>query len=105
MLWNVITVSLRQIIIPDDLLGRVNSVYRFFAWGMMPLGLLAGGGVVTLVEAIWSRDLALRMPFYIGGAVYALLFVVALPAKASRLMMIGQHNNDTWQITKVISLH
>jgi len=37
-LWNVITVSLRQTIIPDHLLGRVNSVYRFFAWGMMPIG-------------------------------------------------------------------
>ncbi|MEZ5250611.1 MAG: MFS transporter [Ilumatobacteraceae bacterium] len=32
-LWNVITVSLRQTIIPPHLLGRVNSVYRFFAWG------------------------------------------------------------------------
>jgi hypothetical protein len=32
-LWNVITVSLRQRLIPDHLLGRVNSVYRFFAWG------------------------------------------------------------------------
>ena len=29
--WNVITVSLRQSIIPPHLLGRVNSVYRFFA--------------------------------------------------------------------------
>jgi MFS family permease len=28
--WNVITVSLRQRIIPDHLLDRVNSVYRFF---------------------------------------------------------------------------
>ena len=43
VLWNVITVSLRQTIIPDHLLGRVNSVYRFFAWGMMPVGLAAGG--------------------------------------------------------------
>ena len=33
VLWNVITVSLRQAIIPDHLLGRVNSVYRFFGWG------------------------------------------------------------------------
>jgi MFS family permease len=84
VLWNVITVSLRQTIIPDRLLGRVNSVYRFFAWGMMPLGMLAGGAIVTLVEVVWSRDLALRMPFYIGGAVYGLLFVVALPVLNTR---------------------
>jgi MFS family permease len=84
VLWNVITVSLRQSIIPDGLLGRVNSVYRFFAWGMMPLGMLAGGTIVALVEAVWSRDLALRMPFYVGGVVYVLLFVVALPVLNTR---------------------
>src|SRR3954453_4123299 len=31
---NVITVRFRQTIIPSHPLGRVNSVYRFFAWGM-----------------------------------------------------------------------
>jgi predicted MFS family arabinose efflux permease len=35
VLRNAFTVSLRQTIIPDHLLGRVNSVYRLFAWGMM----------------------------------------------------------------------
>lgn len=43
MLWNVITVSLRQRITPDRLLGRVNSAYRLLAWGTMPLGAAAGG--------------------------------------------------------------
>ena len=38
VLWNVITVSLRQAVIPDRLLGRVNSVYRFFGWGAIPIG-------------------------------------------------------------------
>ena len=38
MLWNVITVSWRQRRIPSELLGRVNSIYRFFGWGSMPLG-------------------------------------------------------------------
>jgi MFS family permease len=47
VLWNVITVSLRQTIIPDELLGRVNSVYRFLGWGAMPLGSLAGGVVAS----------------------------------------------------------
>ncbi|MFC7647339.1 hypothetical protein ACFQX6_47600 [Streptosporangium lutulentum] len=39
--WNVITVSLRQRVIPDRLLGRVNSTYRLVAWGTMPLGAAA----------------------------------------------------------------
>ena len=43
VVWNVITVSFRQGIIPDRLLGRVNSVYRLLAWGTMPLGALLGG--------------------------------------------------------------
>ena len=49
--WNVITVSLRQTIIPPHLLGRVNSVYSFFAWGMIPIGAILGGVVVTVVHS------------------------------------------------------
>jgi MFS family permease len=41
--WNVITVSLRQRVTPDRLLGRVNSGYRLVAWGTMPLGAATGG--------------------------------------------------------------
>jgi MFS family permease len=65
-LWNVITVSLRQAIIPDHLLGRVNSVYRFLGWGMMPIGSLVGGLVVALGDQVTTRDLALRLPFVIA---------------------------------------
>jgi MFS family permease len=79
VLWNVITVSLRQTIIPDHLLGRVNSVYRFFAWGMMPIGLALGGVVVTVTETFASRELALRMPWFVTAAAYAILFFYAAP--------------------------
>jgi MFS family permease len=41
--WNVVTVSLRQRVTPDRLLGRLNSCYRLFAWGSRPFGALAGG--------------------------------------------------------------
>jgi hypothetical protein len=67
-LWNVITVSLRQAIIPDHLLGRVNSVYRFLGWGMMPIGSLVGGLVVTLVDSFAGREVALRTPYVIAVA-------------------------------------
>ncbi len=69
-MWNVITVSLRQTIIPDHLLGRVNSVYRFFAWGMIPIGTLLGGLIVKLVEATQTRELALRAPFFFAAVVF-----------------------------------
>ena len=78
-LWNVITVSFRQSVIPDHLLGRVNSVYRFFGWGMMPIGAALGGLTVVIVDQFASRDFALRMPWLIAGAMSLLLFVVAGP--------------------------
>jgi MFS family permease len=45
--WNVITVSIRQRIVPDHLLGRVNAGYRLVAWGTMPLGAALGGVVAN----------------------------------------------------------
>lgn len=73
--WNVITVSLRQTIIPAHLLGRVNSVYRFFAWGMMPIGAALGGATVALVGRVSSRETALRSVWWIDGSIHAALFV------------------------------
>ncbi len=77
--WNVITVSLRQTIIPDELLGRVNSVYRFFAWGMIPIGSLIGGVMVVGIDATASRELALRFPWFAAAALHLVLFVYAAP--------------------------
>ena len=74
--WNVITVSLRQTIIPPHLLGRVNSVYRFFAWGMMPIGAMLGGVVVAVSKQFVSDNMALRMVWFVDGAIYAVLFLV-----------------------------
>jgi hypothetical protein len=71
----VITVSLRQSIIPPHLLGRVNSVYRFFAWGMMPVGAALGGITVTVVSHLANRRLALRSAFFLDSAIYACLFI------------------------------
>ena len=79
ILWNTITVSLRQSIIPSQLLGRVNSVYRFFAWGSIPIGMFIGGGLVTLMEHFVSRDLALRSPYLISVALGLLLWLLAAP--------------------------
>jgi MFS family permease len=74
--WNVITVSLRQSIIPPHLLGRVNSVYRFFGWGMMPIGAALGGITVTVVSHLANRRIALRSAFFLDAAIYACLFFV-----------------------------
>ncbi len=67
VIWNVVTVSLRQRLIPDRLLGRVNSVYRFFGWGTIAIGTVLGGLLVNLGEAVLPRDWALRSVFLVAG--------------------------------------
>lgn len=78
-LWNVITVSLRQSLIPDRILGRVNSVYRFLGWGMIPIGAALGGFVVAGMEPLVGREWALRSPFLVAAVVTFGLFAFAFP--------------------------
>lgn len=67
MLWNIPTVSFRQRVTPDHLLGRLNSVYRMLAWGTMPLGALLGG-----LLAEW---LGVRAVFAIMGVLTLTLLI------------------------------
>ena len=71
-LWNVVTVSLRQRVIPGELLGRVNSVYRMLGWGTIPLGGLAGGFIAELA--------GLRAPYLISGILRGAVLVALVPA-------------------------
>jgi MFS family permease len=68
-MWNVVTVSLRQRIIPSHLLGRVNSGYRLLGWGTMPVGAALGGLV--------GDAFGLRSVFVVAG-VGVLLTLVPL---------------------------
>ena len=79
VLWNTITVSLRQSIIPTHLLGRVNSVYRFFAWGSIPIGMFVGGGLVSALTLVLSRENALRAPYLFGVVLGLILWAMAAP--------------------------
>ncbi len=83
VLWNTITVSLRQSIIPSHLLGRVNSVYRFFAWGSIPIGMFVGGGLVAVMTHFVSRQDALRTPYLISFVLGLLLWILAAPRLTS----------------------
>ena len=76
MTWNVITISLRQSIIPDHLLGRINSVYRLLAWGTMPIGAALGGFLAS--------TFGLTSPFLVGGVVGVALAIAALPVINTR---------------------
>ena len=78
VLWNVVTVSLRQSLIPSHLLGRVNSVYRFFAWGTIPIGTLLGGTLVSVLQSGLGREMALRSVYFTGAALGFALFLYAI---------------------------
>ncbi|MFL5733926.1 MAG: MFS transporter [Chloroflexia bacterium] len=54
ILFNINTGSLRQAIVPNDLLGRVISIAGVLAWSAIPLGAFLGG---VLVDA--TQDIAL----------------------------------------------
>jgi MFS family permease len=64
LIWNVCSQSVRQRYTPTPLLGRVLTSHRALAWGLMPLGSLAGG----FVAAHWS----LRGVFFVVTVLQAL---------------------------------
>jgi MFS family permease len=69
--WNVVTVSLRQAIVPDELLGRINGAYRLVGLGTMPIGALLGG--------VLAKAFGLRAPFIIGGGLCLVVGVAMIP--------------------------
>ncbi len=76
-LWNVATISLRQRIVPDALLGRVTSAYRLVAFAAMPVGAALGG--------LLARGYGLASPFTVAGVLLvgcALAAVRWLPPSA-----------------------
>jgi MFS family permease len=81
-MWNIVSVSFRQQIVPSELLGRVNSVYRLLGWGLIPLGALTGGLV--------GHEFGLRAGYPIAGGLRGIALLVALPV----LCPIGQAVRD-----------
>jgi Transmembrane secretion effector len=73
--WNVLTIVLRQRVIPDHLLGRVGASYRFLVYVGMPFGALAGGflakafGVraALAVNGVILVSIGLAIPFLLRG--------------------------------------
>ncbi len=63
--WNVVTISLRQELIPERLLGRVFSSFRMVGFGGMALGALASG--------LLAREFGLTVPFWVAAAMMLVL--------------------------------
>lgn len=45
--WDVLSLSLRQALIPTELFGRAQGSYRTVVWGTFPLGAFAGGALAA----------------------------------------------------------
>lgn len=60
--WNVVALSLRQELTPDDIRGRVAGASRLLAWGTQPVGALLGG--------IAASAFGLRAPFFLAATVF-----------------------------------
>jgi MFS family permease len=84
-IWNVITVSLRQRITPDRLLGRINSGYRLVGWGTIPLGAAAGG--------LLAQAFGLRAVFAIMGLL-TLFLVVGMIGVTNRAIEAAERDAE-----------
>ena len=76
MTWSVISVSLRQELIPARLLGRVNSAYALFGFGSLSLGAVAGG--------LLAARYGLTAPFWCSFAAMTVLTVTCWPILSAR---------------------
>ena len=71
MAGNVLTMSIRQSVIPPHLFGRVQGAWRTVIWGSMPIGALAGGAL--------ARVAGLRAPFLLEAAAFVVVVVGTWP--------------------------
>lgn len=56
-LWNVVIISYGTVLVPNELLGRVNSAAMTLSWGVMPVASLGAGYLLTTVGpvgAVWA---------------------------------------------------
>ncbi|WP_269084388.1 MFS transporter [Brevibacillus choshinensis] len=67
--WVVAVNSIRQRVVPNELLGRVYSAYRLISWGTLPIGAFIAG-IVAEVAGLQA--------VFIGGAILNLFLVFPL---------------------------
>lgn len=79
-IWNVVSVSARQRLVPDGILARVNSAARTISMSAAPLGALAGGVV--------ADQLGLRSPIVLSTVgLAALTWAFFLTSRADRHLL------------------
>lgn len=91
--WNVITVSMRQRLIPPELFGRVNSVYRFIGTGTTAIGALIGGQI--------AFNFGLRATYLTSGAIIGVTLIVLSPSlvRATKIYIVPERTPAPPSIT------
>jgi MFS family permease len=74
MLWNVVTVTIRQEQTPDAFRARIIAVHRLTVWGSLGVGALIAGALASI---------SLSLPVVLAAAGLTLLGTVAMPAVES----------------------
>ena len=85
--WNVITVSFRQRVTPDELLGRVNSFYRLLTWGTVPLGSLCGG---VLGEVVGMQPMFAAMAIVVLLPIFGIRLVNEAALREAEEQPVGR---------------
>lgn len=67
--WNILLMATYQIIIPNELYGRIHGTRRTLVWGMMPIGSIIGG-------VLAQYDL--RFPLYVGGIIATTISLLSI---------------------------
>ncbi len=67
-MWNVVSGTVRQRLVDDEIFGRMMTAYLFVAWSMQPAGALAAG----VVAEAWGADVV----FLLAAALVAPLLIL-----------------------------
>ncbi|WP_427181370.1 MFS transporter [Paenibacillus sp. TC-CSREp1] len=70
VVYNVTRSSILQRSVPNELLGRVGSVFRFLSFGISAIGTLLGGLLVRVSETFFDRLFSLQLPYLLLSGVY-----------------------------------
>ncbi len=85
--WNVVTISLRQELIPDILLGRVNGSYRLLGMGGAAAGALLGG--------LLAKGFGLAAPFWFAAASVAVMTLLAWRILGNGAVTAAREDSNT----------
>lgn len=80
--WNVQSITLRQLLIPDHLLGRSSSVFRLSAWISIPLG--------DALAGVISQNYGTKAYFIIASCVLFIVSVLCILVKFNDVLSTSE---------------